>query len=291
MYVTGSQFISNRARKGGGVSLISDSPVQDMYDIILSGLVISKNNAEERGGMYMSLGTNNYRRNNHISIKHSKIMFNIAQEGGGGISILIAATYDLISESNTGIFDMEGVESDRVSIYFTDIIGNRGDIGSALKLMTAYCNSFPCGNLKYIWLKNVSISANSVNEANLEYGSAAVYVNTIHQLVLEETGFYNNTGGGIYEYNSDIVLVGTVVFENNFGHSGGAIELDIYTHYDRNCFLQLMSSSHTIIANNRALEYGGGINVIIDRHINPPFCFYQIQDNDPHGFIEMNMLK
>ena len=49
-----------------------------------------------------------------------------------------------------------------------------------------------------------------------------------------------------------------------------------------------MSSSHTVIANNRALEYGGGIG-ISERHILPTFCFYQIQDihYDPHGFIEM----
>ena len=49
-----------------------------------------------------------------------------------------------------------------------------------------------------------------------------------------------------------------------------------------------MSSSHTIIANNRALEYGGGIGVS-ERHIVPRLCFYQIQDiyYDPHGFIEV----
>ena len=54
-----------------------------------------------------------------------------------------------------------------------------------------------------------------------------------------------------------------------------------------NSILQLMSSSHTIIANNRALEYGGGIDISEKR--NSIFCFYQIQDinNDPHGFIEM----
>ena len=147
VYVTESQFISNREKKGGGVSLTSDT-LGYKYDIIISGLFISENNAEERGGMYMSLGIYDY-RNYHISIEHSKMMFNSALEGGG-ISVLIMSRD--ISESNTGIFDMEGVESDRVSIYFTDIIGNNGDIGSALKLQGRSRSSLllPCENLEYV---------------------------------------------------------------------------------------------------------------------------------------------
>ena len=286
VYVTESQFISNRAKKGGGVSLTSDTSGYK-YDIIISGLFISENNAEEGGGMYMSLGIYDY-RNYHISIEHSKIMFNSALEGGG-ISILIMSRD--ISESNTGIFDMEGVESDRVSIYFTDIIGNNGDIGSAVKLQGRSRSSLllPCENLEYVyvWLKSVSINGNSPNEANLHHGAAAVYVNIIRWLVLEDTGFYNNTGGGVYASNLDIVFIGRVVFGYNFGKSGGAIQLYSSTYCGRNSILQLMSSSHTIIANNRALEYGGGIDMSEKR--NSRFCFYQIQDigNDPHGFIEM----
>ena len=48
-----------------------------------------------------------------------------------------------------------------------------------------------------------------------------------------------------------------------------------------------MNSSHTIIANNRALEYGGGIGVS-KRRVNPTFSFHQIQDvnRDPHGLID-----
>ena len=285
MYVTESQFIGNRANKGGGVSLTSLG--QYKYDIILSRLFISGNNAEEGGGMYESLELNDY-RNNHISIEHSKIMFNNAQKGGGGISILISASY--ISESNTGIFDMEEDERNTVSIYFTDIIGNKGDIGSALKLQWHSHDSSVCKNLEYgsVRLKNVSINANSLNEATLQYGTAAVYVNIIHWLVLEDTCFYNNTGGGVYANNSDIVLVGKVVFDYNFGHYGGAIQMDSYARCGHNSFVHLMSSSHTIIANNRALGYGGGIGVS-DRRSDPTFCFYLIQDidNDPHGFIEM----
>ena len=288
VYVTESQFISNRAKKGGGVSLTSDT-LGYKYHIIISGLFISENNAEEGGGMYMSLTIilHDY-RNYHISIEHSKIMFNSALEGGG-ISILIMSRD--ISESNTGIFDMEGVESDRVSIYFTDIIGNNGDIGSALKVQGRSRSSLllPCENLEYVyvWLKNVSINGNSPNEANLHHGAAAVYVNIIRWLVLEDTGFYNNTGGGVYASNLDIVFIGRVVFEYNFGKSGGAIQLYSSTYCGRNSILQLMISSHTIIANNRALEYGGGIDISEKR--NSKFCFYQIQDinNDPHGFIEM----
>ena len=291
VYVTGSQFITNRAKKGGGVSLTSSG--QDMYDIILSRLFISENHAEEGGGMYMHLGINRW-DDKPIHIKHSEITLNSALKGGGGISILITAGD--ASEDTTEIFYMEEIENNRVSIYFTDIIENKGDIGSALRLQghSSYYYS-ACGNPKSItvWLKNVSINANSPNEANLHYGAAAVHVDIIHQLVLEDTSFYNNTGGGVYANNSDIILVGRVVFEHNCGHSGGAIQLDSYNDCGRNSltsFLQMMSLSHVIITNNRALEYGGGIG-ISERRSDRISCFYQIQlqdiNRDPHGFIEM----
>ena len=54
----------------------------------------------------------------------------------------------------------------------------------------------------------MSINANSINEATLHYAAAAVHVYFIHRLVLEDTDFYNNTGGGVYANNLDIILVG-----------------------------------------------------------------------------------
>ena len=203
-------------------------------------------------------------------------------------------TADDVSKSTIEIFDMKEIEYDGVSIYFTENIINKNkvDIGSALKLQGHSSYYSACGNQKSatVWLKNVSINENSPNETSLHYGAAAVHVTIIHWLVLEDTCFYNNTGGGVYANSSDIVLVGKVVFEYNYGHSGGAIQLDSYNDCGRKSltsFLQLMNSSHTIIANNRALQYGGGIGTSERR--DPRFCFYQIQnvDDDPHGFIEM----
>ena len=289
VYVTGSQFISNRAKKGGGVSLTSDSSDSNTYDVILSRLFISENTAEEGGGMYMSLGENIWGYN-PLYIEHSKITLNSAQEGGG-IYILITA-----DDESAKIFNMENIIYYRVTIYINDsiVIENKGEIGSALKLQGHYkANSLACGNpiSMAVWLKNVSINANSPNEANIHYGDAAVHVHIIHWLVLQDTGFYNNTGGGVYSNNSDIILFGKVFFEYNFGYSGGAIQLDSYNGCGRNSLtslLQLMGSSHTIIANNRALEYGGGIGVS-ERRNDPTLCFYQIQDVNlrTHGFIEM----
>ena len=114
---------------------------------------------------------------------------------------------DLVVYQNllyTETFDMEKIEYNRVAIYFTDIIGNKGDIGSALKLQGHYYSA--CENVKSMSVRliNVSINANSPNEATLQYGTAAVYVNIIHWLVLKDTCFYNNTGVGVYANNSDI---------------------------------------------------------------------------------------
>ena len=101
-----------------------------------------------------------------------------------------------------------------MSIYLTSIIGNKGSIGSALNVQGNPFNVYYCENPKFaiVLLKNVSINENSPSEATLYYGAAAVNVNIIRRLVLEDTAFYNNTGGGVYAYNSDIVLVGRVVF-------------------------------------------------------------------------------
>ena len=267
-YVTGSQFISNMAQKGGGVYVNSSGS----NDIKLSWLLISENQADEGGGIYLMKDDSN-----PIYLEHSKITFNYAQKEGGGISVLIAY-FKVI----------------KMYIHFTDIIGNTGDIGSAVKLKLQEYSTTTCTNPSQsgsLWLKSVAINSNSIHRATLSYGAAAVHVSFVHQLFLEDTSFYNNTGGGVYTNNSDIILMGRIVFEHNYGHSGGAIQLDSYTDCGRNSypsFLQLMSSSHIIITNNRALEYGGGIG-ISERRSDRKFCFYTIGDTnrDPHGFIEM----
>ena len=134
----------------------------------------------------------------------------------------------------------------------------------------------------------MSINANSINEATLHYAAAAVHVYFNHRLVLEDTDFYNNTGGGVYANNSDIILVGllNIILATLVEQYSWIVTLYIIvvavTH------IPLFSnSSHTIIANNRALEYGGGIGVS-KRRVNPTFSFHQIQDvnRDPHGFID-----
>ena len=298
LYMTRSQFIGNLAKKGGGVSLTclrSITGSSRMESVILSWLLISENHAEEGGGLYLEQEWF-FRYQKSIHLAHSQIMFNCAQNGGGGIFLLNKGFTG--TSRNFGTFDIEDIESNtRMAIYFTDIIGNKGNVGSGLNLQGGFNYSYSNCERPHsgaVWLRNVSIYANSINEATMHYGAAAVHVDFIHQLVLEDTRFYNNLGGGVYANNSDVFLIGKVCFEYNFGHSGGAIQLDSYTLFNDcgsesyTAFLQLMSLSDTIIANNRALEYGGGIGVS-ERRSGPSFCFYQIQDihNDPHGSIEM----
>ena len=213
MYMTESQFIGNFEKKGGGISLKylwGINGVSKMNSVILSWLLISENHAEE--GMYLEQYNIIHERST-IHLAHSKIMFNCAQKGGGGIfllsTVLSATSHDITT------FDIEDIESDtRMSVYFTDIVGNKGNVGSALKLQNALNHSLICDpESGVVWLKSVSISANSINEATLHYAAAAVHVYFIHRLVLEDTDFYNNGGVGVYASNSDIILVGNVSFE------------------------------------------------------------------------------
>ena len=71
-----TEFISNRATKGGGVSLTSSN---QEYDINLSWLLISENHAEEGGGVFLE--KNDWRQ--YIHIENSRIMSNCAKKGGG----------------------------------------------------------------------------------------------------------------------------------------------------------------------------------------------------------------
>ena len=110
MYMTESQFIGNLAKKGGGISLTylwGINGVSKMNSVILSWLLISENHAEE--GMYLEQYNIIHERST-IHLAHSKIMFNCAQKGGGGIfllsTVLSATSHDITT------FDTEDIESD-----------------------------------------------------------------------------------------------------------------------------------------------------------------------------------
>ena len=116
VYMTGSQFISNRARKGGGVSLMSSRQYKISSHFTFSSLFISENYAEEGGGMIYN--------GQIINIDNTKITLNYAKKkGGGGISVQIIASDMRILEKNTEIFDVNVIEMTmRMSIHFCDII-------------------------------------------------------------------------------------------------------------------------------------------------------------------------
>ena len=270
--VSESCFINNTAQAGGGLSFTMTGDTEKL-NITLSGLLVIENQAERGGGIYIET---DFPSLPQIYIEYSKIWLNYARSGGGlCLFINLWKVYMKVNQ----LVQISAVETATFAfISSTSFTGNKGHLGSALHIEEYVFDTEICTHTTYasIWLKNVNITANTILQNTMYYSAAAVRVSLVLWVVLEDTTFHNNTGGGIYANNSNIIIIGDVNFEGNHGYSGGAIQLDCICDYNTHqLFLYFMNSSHTSIAHNQALQYGGGIG-ISERCYNPNMCFYQM---------------
>ena len=266
--VSESYFINNTAQAGGGLSFTMTGKL----NITLSRLLVIENQAESGGGIYAEVDNQLLLP---IYIEYSEIWLNYASSGGG-LCLSIKGVVRIQRE----VSQLSAVENATFAfISSTSFIGNKGHLGSALQIQeNVNFNVETCTYTMYasIWLKNVNITLNTILQNTMYNGAAAVRVSLVSWVVLEDTTFRNNTGGGIYVNNSNIFIIGDVNFEGNHGYNGGAIQLDCKCGYNtRQRFLYFMGSSHTSIAHNRAQQYGGGISMS-ERCNNPNMCFYFI---------------
>ena len=271
--VSGSHFINNRAQNGGGLSLSINQNRVPIYGsrMTLLELLVTQNQAEKGGGIYAE-------HDNRVQIIHIQcllVSLNYAIRGGGIYLNVQNWSEELLEDI---LFYSEHVV---VTVISTNISENRAKFGSAIGIQR-YSSDLedirPCLSPAFaaVFLKNVTIHTNTLSEDIMYYGAAAVHVESLQWMILEDTIFYNNTGGGIYANNSFIALIGDVSFKENSGYYGGAIQLDCScdsTYLQPFLFLDV--TSHTFIAKNRAVQYGGGIG-ISETCSNPNICFYQM---------------
>ena len=269
--VSESYFINNTAQEGGGLWFTMSG------SITLSRLLVIENRAEcgPGGGIYAEMHYLSLPLIYNI-IEYSEIWSNYASSGGG-LSLSIKGIVTTQSEVSRRV-DIKNAAFTFISS--TSFIDNKGHLGSALQVQdnVIYSGAEACTPTKHvsIWLKNVNITANTILQNTMYYSAAAVRVGSVLWVVLEDTSFHNNTGGGICANNSNIIIIGDVNFEGNHGYNGGAIQLDCICDYNTHqFFLYFMDLSHTSITHNRALQYGGGID-ISERCYNPNKCFYQV---------------
>ena len=102
--------------------------------------------------------------------------------------------------------------------------------------------------------------------------NGALYVQGIDSITLEQCEFVNNYCTGIIAIQSFLLLRGRNIIRNNSGVRGGGIVLCSRS------MLQLHNSTHLIINDNRAIEYGGGIYVESECDQDIPYCFFQVDD-------------
>lgn len=277
--ISASTFTNNMAQNGGGLSLdMGDTWLEDTTALILSELSLRENIAEAGGGLYAQC--------THcldcVRVEHSLFLQNYAMSGGAlylFAKFLTKEPLDGIRQADIGLI----VDFLILKVHATNFTRNKGESGSAIRIQ-GYGSYFqpelcPFPTIASVWLESVQILASSLYEDIMYYGAAAVHVESVQWIALEDTTFLHNVGGGVYANNSNVVLVGNVSFEDNYGFYGGAIQLDCQCESRSfQPFLYVTSYSHTSIVNNTALEFGGGISVS-EWCSDPKICFFQGMHN------------
>ena len=101
----------------------------------------------------------------------------------------------------------------------------------------------------------IEYSSIGSNTSQSNGGGISTYNNS---LTIHEGRFFNNSaagyGGGIYAYNAELDITSSTFDSNQAGTNGGGI------YYDSHSVpLKEMSLENSLVANNVALAYGGGI--------------------------------
>ncbi|MEH2437096.1 MAG: hypothetical protein V7K25_23135 [Nostoc sp.] len=221
-----SSIIGNTAEYGGGIYGIYEGA------ITVSNSLISSNNASNGGGIYSSVT---------LSVNDSTISRNTAEYGGGiydGISLnqgdgTITVNNSLISDNSTGTTGSGG----GIYVSGSTIIGSTTIDGT-------------------ITVNNSLISENHGYLGGGIYNEGTITVNnsTISKNYAEYGGAIYNPGFIIPGYHSpDVLVYGSITVENStIKHNKATIGGGIYNQGG-------LSVSNSIISNNYARDYGGGI--------------------------------
>jgi len=161
---------------------------------------------------------------------------------------------------------------------FCTFHNNTASRGSAISIMS------DSENIIYLnWTAAVIHSDFIQNKGPHSYitpRTGVIHLEMIRAFVLINCSFTENEQSGLYLNMSAVSIQGYVSFTNNAATIGAALFLDCTSRVSRNTMVVLQNKALLYIANNRALEYGGGIaikescNTILLQHTKLKRCFF-----------------
>ncbi|GEM_PF-6233438 len=219
---------------GGGISFYGEDP--NPCSGIVSGNTITGNSSHYAAGMMIE--------NANVTVSGNSIQNNIAEQGGGGISVSDCASSIIennIISDNTAGYDGGGMSIENSNLLVTgNTIQNNSAAGNGGGLSVSDCASS-------------SIQNNRISDNTATYDGAGIFyyhssAEIGRNFIQNNTG--GNWGGGICVFGSAGRIVNNVIY-NNRSLVGGGI-----SYYEQSSAVVI---NNTIVSNSASESNSGGI--------------------------------
>lgn len=232
---------------------------------------------------------------------HTDFHHNLAKAIGGAIHMYGIHGHLYVTDGIACIFPPYIYLFDlNLLVDFCTLHNNTASRGSAISIMTE------SENIIYLNWTAAVIHSGFIQNKGLPIPSyitpstGVIHLEVIREFVLTNCSFTENEQSGLYLNMSAVSIQGYVSFINNTATIGAAMFLDCTLGVSRNTLVLLQDKALLYIANNRALEYGGGIaikegcNTILLRHTKLKRCFFDVQHLKSHSdtnFLQAVIMK
>ena len=248
-------FTNNTGDFGGGLSLVfSDSPHNNF--VLLANVEFSKNCAKMGGGA-MELGFHfqqkQYPEPNIVTLKNCTVVENKAQYGGGTVLHYSRAEF--------------GTQNYRIEFINSTWERNKAVFGAAVEASLHVSDKLTSGHATSPVFQDCKFMSNNRTEekfnvnrsedelARLSWGKGVFFTTALPIRFKGNTLFYGSNATALCLSSSIIEFVAgsNVIFANNTGFEGGAINLSGLSE------VHVSDNSSILFYNNTALSKGGAI--------------------------------
>ena len=232
---------------------------------------------------------------------HTDFHHNLAKAIGGAIHMYGIHGHLYVTDGIACIFPQYIYLFDlNLLVDFCTLHNNTASRGSAISIMSE------SENIIYLNWTAAVIHSDFIQNKGLLIPSyitpstGVIHLEVIRAFVLTNCSFTENEQSGLYLNMSAVSIQGYVSFTNNTATIGAAMFLDCTLGVSRNTLVFLQDKALLYIANNRALEYGGGIaikegcNTILLQHTKLKRCFFDVQHLKSHSdtnFLQTVIMK
>ena len=237
---------------------------------------------------------------------HTEFHHNLAKAIGGAIHMygrhgelnIVDSNIVCVFPSYIYLFDLQ------LFIDFCTFNNNTASRGSAITITSGSENiilvnwTAEVSHSDFIHNKGLDISSYKTSRTGV------VHLEVVRMFLLRNCSFTDNKQSGLYLNMSVAFIQGNVSFTNNTATTGAAMFLDCTLGGTRSSFIFLLDEALLYIANNKAIEYGGGIaikegcNSILIRHsvvsILLKVCFFYLHPLECHSdtsFLQMVLMR